>query len=184
MNRCTKLVVAVLAFAVAATPASAQNLSAFVGGGVTLPIGDFGDVADTGWNVGGGVLVPVGAAGMWVGGEAFYGRNSVKDISPGLDFGDWTLTGAGALLGYTINPMAQMSPFVFGSLGFLSLGMTGEGSGSESGVSFGAGAGLSFNLTPTISAWGAGRFINARIDGDNLQFIPLNVGLTFSLGGN
>jgi hypothetical protein len=184
MNRCTKLVVAVLAFAVAATPASAQNLSVFVTGGASVPVGDFGDWADTGWIVGGGLLVPVGPMGMWVGGEGFYGRNGNN-----FDDFDTTLTGAGGLLGYTFTPAAQLSPFVFGSLGFLSVGDTEEGIGSESGLAFGAGGGVAYQVTPRVSLFGSGRFVNGRgkfvsDETTNVQFIPITVGVTIGLGGN
>lgn len=178
MNRCTRLAVAVLAFTFAAAPASGQGLSAFVGAGPSIAIGDFGDVADAGWMVGAGVLVPVGQAGMWVGGEGMYGRNGAKNFDE-----SFTITGAGGMLGMTFSPAAQMSPFVFGSVGFVSLGATATGAESNSGVSFGAGGGVSFALTPTINAFGAGRFINARIEGENVQFIPITVGVTFGLGG-
>jgi hypothetical protein len=185
MIRCTKLAVAVLALAVAATPASAQNLSAFVTAGASIPVGDFADDANTGWIAGAGVLVPVGQAGLWVGGEGFYGRHGVD--FPGVDE-SWTLTGAGALIGYTVNPLAQLSPFVFGSLGFLSFGATASGFSSESGLAFGAGGGVSYTLTPSLSVFGAARFINGRIkfedETDNVQFIPITLGLNFRLGGN
>jgi hypothetical protein len=152
------------------------------GGGPSIPIGDFGDIAKTGWMVGGGVLLPIGQAGMWAGAEGLYGRNgiSVGDI----DFDEsWTLTGGNALLGMTFSPGQSMSPFVFGSVGLLSLGATGEGSESESGLSFGAGGGVSFAISPTASVWGLGRFMNARIEDENLQFIPITVGVTLRLGG-
>jgi hypothetical protein len=181
MNRCTRFAVVLIACVAAAAPASAQNLSVVFGGGASIPVGDFGDYAKTGWMVGGGVLLPIGQAGMWAGAEGTYGRNGVSMGEYDLD-GSWTLTGGNALLGMTFNQGQAMSPFVFGSVGLLSLGSTSEGSESESGLSFGGGAGVAFALSPTASVWGLGRFINARIDDENVQFIPLTVGITLQLG--
>jgi hypothetical protein len=182
MNRCTRFAVVLIACVVAAAPASAQTPMLAFGAGASIPVGDFADGAKTGWLAGGSVLFPVGQAGMWVGAEGMYGRNGISYGDYDLD-GSFTLLGGNALLGMTFNPAQRVSPFVFGNVGLLSLGSTMEGSESESGVSFGAGAGLVYTLSPTASAWGLGRFMNARIDGENLQFIPLTVGVTLTLGG-
>ena len=62
----------------AAHQASAQTII-YVGGGATFPTGDFGDLANTGWQAIGGVLFPVGPEGLMVGADAFYGQNNHKD---------------------------------------------------------------------------------------------------------
>jgi hypothetical protein len=182
MNRCTKLAVAVLAFAYAASPASGQGLSAFVTAGPNIPVGDFSDIADVGWIAGAGVLMPIGQAGLWVGAEGMYGRNSIANL--GIDE-NWTLAGAGGLIGYTITPLQRLSPFIFGSLGFLSWGGTG-GIETDNGISFGAGGGVTYGMTQTVNVFGAARFINGRFDLEgetvNLRFIPITVGLNFALG--
>jgi hypothetical protein len=183
MNRCTGFVIVLIACVGTAAPASAQDLQVVFGGGPSIPIGDFGDVAKTGWIVGGGVLLPVGQAGAWAGGEVMYGRNGISIGDLDLDE-SWTLTGGNALLGMTFNPGENVSPFVVGSVGLLRLGATGGDSESESGLSLGAGGGVTFPLSPTASAWGLVRFMNARIEGENLQFIPFSVGVTLRLGGN
>jgi hypothetical protein len=178
MIRCTKFAVAVLACVLAAAPASAQSPSVFLGLGPAIPMGDYGDVTDLGWMVNAGVLVPLGQAGAWIGGEAMYGRNGIPDFDESA-----TLTGAGGMIGMTFSPMQRVAPFVFGSVGFMSFGSTFEGSESDSGLAFGGGGGVRMMMSPSASLWAAGRFINARVDGENLQVLPLAVGVTFMLGG-
>lgn len=168
-------------------PATAQAQAVFVGGGATVPTGDFsdfggGDGANTGWMGFGGVLFPVGDAGLSAGAEAFYGSNS-HDTD-----GDKTnLYGGLALLAYSFGaPGAAVSPMVFGGLGFMTHSYKSESfpaaEGSESGLAMGFGAGLGFPLG------GVGGMVAASYNMglgniDATTFIGISAGIQIAVGG-
>lgn len=178
MNRCGKLAVAVLLSSVCATSASAQiPIGVFIGGGASIPTGDFGDMADTGWMIGGGILGLVGTQGVWIGAEGMYGKNGLKEIE---DY-DVELVGGGGMIGFSFNSAARISPYIFGSAGVLSSKVSGEGveSDSESEFAWGGGAGVSIGLSPRASLFASGRYIAA----DELKFIPVTAGVLIYLSG-
>jgi hypothetical protein len=182
MNRCTRFAIAVALCTGLTAPAAAQTpVLLFAGAGPSIPVGDFGDVAELGWMAGAGVLAVVGQSGLWLGAEGQIGRNSFKDY----DTGNWELLGGGGLLGYTIPSAARARPYVFGSVGVLSLKASAGSvsSDSESGLSLGAGAGVTFSLNESASLFASGRFLSAKIDDDRLNIVPITVGFTYMLAG-
>lgn len=87
-----------LGAAVAAAPARIEaQADLFVGGAAVIPVGDFGAIADLGYQGLVGGTVDLGVGGFAVGGTGFYGR------SPHTVDGDRSvLFGATALVGYTV----------------------------------------------------------------------------------
>ena len=178
MSRYSAAVVGlVLAVAVAA-PAAAQNRPFyFLGAGLTMPTGEYGDYAKSGWMLDGGVGLPMGTDGkMWVGGDVMYGSNKHEGSA-----GDKTnLYGASGNVGYQFVPNA-LSPYVYGTAGLLvhsySPGDSGFDSESDTSFAWGGGAGVAAPVGGA-SIWAEARYVSR---GDT-KFIPILVGVTIGGG--
>lgn len=179
MSRCSGVAFCLaLAITALSTPAAAQNKPFyFLGGGLTVPTGDYGTYAKTGWMLDGGVGVPTGADGkIWFGGDAMFGVNNHEG-----DAGDkTTLYGAHGNVGYQFVPNA-LSPYVYGTAGLLvhkySPGDSGFESSSDTEFAWGGAAGISAPMGGA-SFWVEARFVSR---GDT-RFIPLMVGVSFGGG--
>lgn len=166
-------------FLAAATPALADaQVSLYVAAGPSIPIGDLGDVAGTGWVLAGGLTFPLGENGLWTGVEGTYGRNGLDNST--VD-GHVRLIGLMALLGYTIPTESSVHPYVWGGAGILSGSVEVDGfDGGESDSDFGFQAGVG-----TTFGHGTVRpLIEARLEtaGSEKQFFAIDAGATFALG--
>ncbi|MGH7562701.1 MAG: outer membrane protein [Gemmatimonadales bacterium] len=161
----------------AASSASAQRPFLFLGGGASIPVGDFADFAKTGWIIQGGFGVPVGPSGLSVGGTAFYGSNK-HDFPAGTE--DKTKIMAGlADLSYNFSPAARVSPYVLGGVGILTRDFEPAVGASESETKFAySGAlGLTIRVGARAGLWLEGRFLGS---GDT-KLLPLNGGFYIEL---
>jgi hypothetical protein len=167
--------------ALALTAAAAQaQVSVGVGGGVTIPTGDFGDVAKTGWHG----LANVGysmPSGLGVRGDFYYGQNSFDGVS-----GKTKLAGGFGNLLYNFSGAGTVHPYVLGSIGFMNAkgeatagGITA--SASETKIAFGGGAGIKFKAGTDSNIFVEGRYITVNTTGGNTNFIPITVGVNFGL---
>lgn len=161
------------------TPTLAQTPSFFLGGGVTVPSGEYNDYAQTGWLGNAGILFDIGEQGLWIAGEAMYGHNSHDDGT-----GDATnLYGAGGNIGYRFGDPTKIGPYIYGSAGLLvhhySPGEAGIPSESENKLAYGGGAGFDIPMGGA-TVWIEGRYIGTG----STNILPLMVGITFSPGGS
>jgi opacity protein-like surface antigen len=173
---CGSIVVGALVALAAATPAQAQSKFVFFGGGVSLPMSDFKDVAKTGWIAQVGIGTDIGSKGLWADLEGFFGSNKHDDGS-----GDKTNPIGGlAVLGYSFSTTAKVSPYVLGGLGFLRHRYVPAVGDAESSTNFAytGGVGLGFRFSPTALFYVEGRYM-----GGDTQFLPIMAGLSFSFGG-
>jgi hypothetical protein len=175
------LMAAALLFgAVAASPAAAQARGYIgFGPGVSLPMGDFGDAAKTGWlgQVFGGITGPNGVIGGRI--DGMYVRHSleVPDASTAL---------IGANADLVVSPGsagAKIRPYVLGGVGFFNAktevgSVEGEG---QTNVAFNLGGGLTFKAGG-MAVFVEARYINVSTDPSSSSFIPIVLGLRF--GGN
>lgn len=169
-------------FLAVATPAVSQaQVSLYVAAGPSIPIGDLGDVAGTGYVVAGGFTVPLGENGLWTGAEGTYGRNSI-DSGPFQDSGSVQLFGAMALLGYTIPTESTIHPYVWGGAGLLrakrDLDNVTDDPEADTDFGFQAGVGTTFGhgtVRPLIEA-------RLETAGSDKQFFAIDAGATFALG--
>jgi len=180
MRRILQAVVAGAAAAtLVSTTAQAQAAAIVLGGGATVPIGDYGDYAKTGWMGVGGVVVPIGDQGLFVGGEFLYGSNKHDDGT-----GDKTnLYGGLAGLGYRVGDRSKPGVFFFGLAGGLNHqykpGSSTESSSNEWKFAFGGGGGFDIPVGKA-SIWVQGRIISRS----DTKFIPILAGITIPVGGN
>jgi opacity protein-like surface antigen len=169
--------VAALCLAVS-TPTLAQAQSLYIAAGPSIPIGDLGDIAGTGWMLAGGFTFDLGDNGLWAGAEGTYGRNGLDSSVAG----HVSLLGIMAILGYTIPTESSIHPYVWGGAGILrgdiSLDDFPDEGGDDSSFGFQAGVGTTFghgNVRPLIEA-------RLETAGSDKQFFALDAGATFGLG--
>ena len=184
MKRIISVVLATGA-ALALSAASAQaQVNVGVGGGLTLPTGTFKDGAKTGWN---GIAI-VGydlPSGLGVRGDFYYGQHNAKGAPSGVS-AKWKLAGGLGDVLYTFKSAGTVHPYVLGSVGFMNLKATASSGGasasaSETKITFGGGAGIKFKAGSDASIFVEGRYLTINTSGDNANFIPISVGVSFGL---
>ena len=163
---------------VTAASAQAQSPVLFLGGGATIPSGEFGDYAKTGWMANAGVMFPVGGKGFMVGAEGMYGSNK-------HDFeGDKTnLTALNGVLLYRFGDMAKTGFYLVGTGGAMSHSYKSEefpeDEDSDWKFAWSGGAGVDIPFGGSKSFWVEGRYM-ARSD---TKFIAILAGIAIGLGG-
>ncbi|MGH7528482.1 MAG: outer membrane beta-barrel protein [Gemmatimonadales bacterium] len=174
----------VLAMCVAVSPARAQAEFA-VGGGVGLPLGDFGDVSNVGWHGLAAVsFVPTGSpVGIQVDGQ-FHRFGVDNDVVGAVGDNFRFLVGtANAVYRFQTSEETKFRPYLIGGVGFYNGKVTGDNINVDSNTDFGinGGAGFDFNAG-NASLFVEGRFHNIFSDPNNSNFIPITLGVRFGGG--
>lgn len=163
--------------AAVSTAAEAQQASKGLGvyGGIALPMGDFGDAAELGFQLGGQFAIPMqGPLGLRF--NADWSRFGLPD---NVD-GSWTLLGAMANLTYDIGTDTGFHPYLLGGLGFYQykLDVDGLGSADDSDLAFNIGAGYHFNAGNS-KLFAEIRYVSIMAEGDALTMLPVTIGIRF-----
>jgi opacity protein-like surface antigen len=168
----TRRLLAVLAAGLlAGAPSSLHAQSISLAGGLSLPVSDFADFEQSGYNgtLGfnfGAPLIPVGARIE----GSINGFNHKNNIS-----GDTRILSATANATFGLG-----MPYIIGGLGYYNvrtkLGTLPEGTSSSGG--FNIGAGLSFPL-PALSPFVEVRYHQLMGDNDTIKFVPITFGIKF-----
>jgi hypothetical protein len=167
------LVAAALTLGLTATSAPSVSAQGFVGAGVTTPMGDFGDGYKLGWAVNAGFR-PYQSAdermSIWL--EGLYGSNSLKND---LDGKATTFGGFGSLT-YNLTTGSTTTPYVIGSLGYISrkAEVASVKFDAEGAFAYGAGVGVGFN-----KLYVEARYLSSSKDGFSAPFVLWTVGYTF-----
>jgi len=173
----TAIVAAGLALVIGAGAAQAQSLTVGVGGGLTLPMGDFNDAAKLGWHG----LANVGyqmPSGLGLRGDFMYSQVSADEDAFGAD-GKFKLAGGIANVTYAFQTAGNIKPYIIGSVGYFSSKF--EDGDSESDVAFGGGAGIKFRAGSDSNIFVEARYLSINSD-PSANFIPVTVGVSFGLG--
>ncbi len=176
MKRGSLVSLGFFALAAAVFPATATAQYVFVGGGASIPIGNFKDAgAKTGWIAQAGVGYDIGDKGLWVEAEGWYGSHKYTGATGKTDL----LAGLGAL-GYSFMPGKKMSPYVVAGAGFMSAKAKPATGASVTSTKFAytGGAGLGFKLNSTVNFWLEGRLLGTK----DAKLIPVSAGFTFNFG--
>jgi hypothetical protein len=143
-----------------------------VGGGLTLPMGNYADVDKAGWHVMGLIQFPISQSPIHARFDAMYGQTSRKAPASG----NTTLTGAtGDLVYHLGNRASTVRPYVVGGLGFYNVD---GGGGSDTKFAFGAGGGILFSIG-TMHAFLETRYMSIQRSGSSYTFLPVTLGLMF-----
>lgn len=144
-----------------------------VGGGLTLPMGTFGDVDKAGWHLVGVLQLPISQSPIHLRFDAMYGQTSHKSPASG----NTTLTGGTADLLYHLGDRAaKVRPYVLGGLGFYNADF--GGGSSQSKLAFGLGGGILFGVG-TMHAFLETRYMSVQTSGSSLNFLPISLGVMF-----
>lgn len=165
------------AVAVLVTASASQAQYVFLGGGASIPMGDFKDFAKTGWMAQAGLGADIGDKGLFIEAEGFYGKNKHK--AP--DDGDATNIIAGlAAVGYTFMQEKSVRPYVLGGAGFLMHQFDPAVGDNETETKFAytGAVGLGFRAGAKVNIWLEARFLGTA----DTKVLPIMAGLTINFG--
>ena len=171
MNRVLRLGIAIV-FAPVATLA-AQSAHFGIGGGATVPLGDYSTGDNAGWHALAKVdfKIPMSPVGVRV--DGIFSQTSHKGID-----GHTRATGGLASIVWHV-PAALVKPYLLGGVGLYNVDIsTGGVSASETKFTFGVGGGLSFGTGPT-RFFIEGRYVSFQASGGSINFIPITAGINF-----
>ncbi len=182
MHRTLKGLAALAMMATTASVAQAQGGLGFgLHAGAALPMGDFGDVAGTGFQVGGELGFNPAALPVGVRIDVDFNRFGIDVEGLDVDGHFQALSGtANALLKI---PATAISPYLVGGLGLYNMKVDVEGE-SESETKFGiqVGGGLQFNLSGMATHLEA-KYVNVFFEGESGAYIPITFGIMFGGAG-
>ena len=178
---------AVLMATVGAVPAVAQGAKFSVGGGLTLPLGDFGDAAGTGFH--GLAAVGFQPANLPIGFQldGMYQRFGVEDAPDDFDANFQIIQGTvNAVYTFVTAEESTFHPYLIGGVGLYNAKATGDDVpddlGSETDFGINAGAGFNFQAG-AVGLFVEGRFHNVFTEDESTNFIPITLGIRFGGGG-
>ena len=175
------VVLGALAMAAVSSRASAQYV--FLGGGPSIPVGEFSDYAKSGWLLQGGIGVDVGKKGFWLEAEGFFGSNSHEDTGNLKE--KTNLIGFMGAIGKTLSPGKKVSPYVLAGAGILGHQFRTDDDNAEdleateNKFAYTGALGLSIALNTKARFWVEGRYIGSS----GTAVIPVMVGISITLGG-
>ena len=176
MKRFGLVLLAVMALAIVASPASAQNIRWGVGAGLLMPMGDYGDFDKMGFTGGlGGTYTLPGGVGIRA--DVSYGTTGEKS---GITDHSTKIMGGMASVVYAFGS-AGPKPYVLGGLGLSNVKVSAGGSSvSETKVAFGFGAGVSLPMgTGGSRLFAETRYTSVSTTGSSTTFLPIVVGISF-----
>lgn len=163
----------------AGAQAGSRPFSLGISGGASVPLGDFGDAVDMGFNVTGHLAVQPSVSPVGLRFDVGYNRWAVD----GLDANIRMLSGtANAMFMLPASSGSSIRPYVSGGLGLYNGGVSGDDvpddTDSETDFGVNAGIGIDFGLS------GLATFVEARYhtvftEGERTSYIPIVFGIRF-----
>jgi len=178
---------AVLMAALGAAPVAAQGAKVSVGGGLTLPLGDFGDATGTGWHGLAGVSFTPANFPIGFQVDGMFQRFSFDDVPDNIDAHFQMINGtANAVYRFQVSEQTKVRPYLIGGVGLYNSKATGDDVIDDSSqTDFGINGGAGFDFTAgAVAIFLEGRFHNVFSDPDNANFIPISVGVRFGGSGS
>lgn len=171
-------------------PGPTRPLLVGLGGGLTVPTGDFADGADAGYHIGGFLQYRRGTNPFGIRGELQYHRNDIKNDlfdevgAPNDVTGHNSIfyVGAAGLLEFA-PPDKDMGFFLIAGVGNYNDKVTVESgavsaSVSKSNIGFSGGGGVSFKVSSAKLMLEA-RIHSVKIKDTNFNFIPISLNIVF-----
>jgi hypothetical protein len=181
MVRPVRLLGAVIAATLVLTAEGAAqggSNSLFLGGGATVPMGDYGDYAKTGYMASVGVGRDFGSGRVFAFVDGFYGKNSHETEDEST-----TLIGGGANIGISTTGSSPRF-YAYGGLGLQNhkFNPAGGGDGGSETNPYGRGAvGISLGNGSTTFWIEVGMLQGFGGDGGNTGYLPLLAGVSIGL---
>ena len=179
--RACALIAAIAAPAMLSAQTTDQPVSFGVSGGLSLPMGDLGDVAKSGFNITGHVhFTPASLTSVRLRGDVAYDRWDVD----GFDASTRSIAfAANAVYDFPAQSTSIVRPYVLGGLGLFSL-KTSATSGAftnrsgDTNLGLQVGGGLTFQLSG-FSTFAEAKLVSVFTDGQSTRYIPVTFGVRF-----
>lgn len=165
---------ALLSVAVATTSSAQTVVGVGVGGGVAMPMGDFGDAAKMGFGGGAGLFIYPNGGNIGVRADVGYLQfDAENDANPKVK----QLSAMGNLL-FAIPTDANLRPYLVAGAGMLNSKADVEGAESSSAFAFQGGAGVSVG-SGNARFFVEGKFVTSSKDGNTTSYIPILAGVSY-----
>ena len=189
------MLTAATAFAKGTTNSSSTGNWTFgLQGGASMPTGDYGDLASTGWNFG-------GMADYWMNSQWGLGADVAYHANPGSDLANAAavlIDGPGSEMKFSTiqygvhttymipTQGGSMFPFLQGGVGNYNIktkidGGTTSEEGSENKFGFNLGGGVDFRATPTVNLGVNGTYHYISADPSALNWFGVEGRVTFKM---
>jgi hypothetical protein len=187
MNSVLNGVAVALAGALFAAPSvSAQSASFSLGGGLSIPTGDYNTIAKLGWHAATSILLVHEGRPFALQIDANYAQFGLEAESPtgSFDVNQRFIYGTGNLVyRFQKSPTGRLRPYVIGGIGVYNSKGTGRDAalfGNTSATDVGVNLGTGFDYRVA----GAALFLEARFhnifsDPSDTQYVPVTAGLRF-----
>lgn len=169
------LAVGMLAVVPARTLSAQSDVRFGVGAGLLLPMGDYSDDAvwgdKLGFHFGAGASIGLGTAPVRIRAEGSYSQTS-HDVD-----GNTKMFGGMASLVYPFETPGKVKPYVLAGVGVYNVKESLSDS-SETGVGFGGGAGLMFDVG-SARVFVEARYLTSKAFDVTFARLPITVGVSF-----
>ena len=167
----------VVALSLVAAPTAHAQVGFGVSAGLSMPTGDLGKIANSGYSVNGlfGVAMPMSPLGFRA--EVGYNSWGGKDLLDGATLS--SLSGTGNVV-LQVPGMIAAKPYVIGGLGYhrLKFDDGSNDSTTESKLGWNVGGGLKFGLG-TLSTMVEARYVSVNTDNGSTTYVPVTFGIMF-----
>lgn len=183
--RACALIAAIAAPAALSAQAADKPVTFGVSGGLSLPMGDFGEGLSSGYNITGHVYFkPAALKSLRLRGDVSFDRFGFDGVD-----GNFRSLGfvGNVVYDFPTQSSSMVKPYVLGGLGLYngkgSVELnTGVGnldvSGSETNLGLQVGGGLAFQLSG-FSTFAEAKLVNVFSEGESSRFIPITFGVRF-----
>ena len=174
--------VSVASFATA-NAQGAGRASFHLAGGLTMPMGDFGDGFGTGWQGLGGVSFGLGGLPFMLRVDGFYGQNNGDEAVTGPDVKVKMFGGmAGAQFNFG-SDVAPVKPYILVQVGMVNskVEIPNFDTSGETDFAFGGGGGVQFGLG-SMNAFVEAQYVSVQTEGSSSNYVPIRVGVRFGGG--
>lgn len=161
-----------------ARPLAAQgDIRLGLGGGISIPVRSYSDLAKKGWlGMGNLTFFPGASASLGFRLDALYAQNNIL-------FTEGRQTQVGGLANLVFQFGARRTPnrfYIFGGGGYIRTKTSGPGFGTVTGTdpALNAGAGISFGVR-AFALFAEARYITISTSGTKPQYVPLTAGISF-----
>ena len=174
MNRLLQLGLALAVTAVAGTSSGAGQSATFgLGGGLTKPLSDYGQVDNTGWHVFGKVDFGVPASPVSFRVDGMYAQTTAQSTTLGTT--TKLAGGTGDIVYHLSLGIPDLKPYLIAGGGLYNVNSSGS---SDTKLTWGGGLGTAIGLGP-LHAFVEARYLSVQLDPTPLKFAPVTVGVSF-----
>lgn len=167
--------VAAIAMTAPVSSASAQSSNPFeIGGafGAAIPVSDFGDGLDMGWNATFILGYKPSFSPLGLRFDAAYNQFGITDFDENISVASFTGNAVFEA------PTGGFTPYIIGGAGLYNIGTSVSGFDSENKFGFNVGGGISMPLSG-FKVFVEARYNHVSVDGGSVKYVPITFGAIF-----